>query len=610
MLSSIKTVVEAKDVLSGPDDELSAGDLDCLKMQKQFSADLQNQEPVIVGGYNDRHQFKVYSRPTRPGSIPKLQGPFQLDPELEDDADICDLFVMGLNADNDEDYTAETDLDDELSTEPGIAGTIICLLTTNAKVHIYLDLEGVEAAWLPRDRRRSLFTADEQFIGLILFETVNLLGEGQEMSTSIPSFTADIYPGHSLFITHDTGVYYLSLNSWTHKLRAELLDPVEAGESFRLDLLVEGAKSLIERPLLLKPSTNDDAAALGPATCVVLDDSDTGYLLLTHINGSQAQAALLDRPPSADTDGDIMQAKIDFATHEPREPYQAPNVFYEAPHFQSWYEDRFPPRQRRGLGADGGEIKLSPLTLDALTQAHKVLSDETRRLQSAASDLFLRCERMQEEFREQIRRADDLAGKVDAVVGDDDEEDAEDEGQGEDGQAGAKSRLRRRLLAAQSRQDELNRRHADLRAKLARMGGKGMSDGEKAFADEVARFQRSILGPEDGGEEVDDSEKPAHELEQGYAGRQVERLEEVKRLRKELVARGREVAAGMGGEVAGASAGEDGEIEGDGVVKVPRGFRRRRIEEVFDALEREEALVKATGERLERLNLNVSLGMV
>ncbi|KAK3078729.1 hypothetical protein LTS18_006771, partial [Coniosporium uncinatum] len=525
-----------------------------------------------------------------------------LDPELEDDADICDMYVMGLNADNDEDYAPEADMDDELSTEPGIAGAIVCLLTTSAKVHICLDLEGVEAEWLPRDRRRSLFTADEQFPGLILFETVNLLEDGQENYTSMPSFTADAYPGHSLFITYGTGVYYLSLNSWTHTLRAELLDPVEAGESFRLDLFLEGAKSLIEQPLPFKPSPDDAATASGPATCVVLDDSDTGYLLLTHVHGFQAHAALLDRPHYAGVDGDIMQAKIDFVTYEPREPYQVPNLFYVAPHFQSWYEDRFPPRQRRGVGASG-EIKLSPSTLDALTQAHKVLSDETKKLQSAASDLFLRCERMQEEFREQIRRADDLATKVDAVTGEDDEDDDADEEEGAEGQGGAKVRLQRRLHAAQSRQDGLNRRHAELRAKLAKMGGKGMSDGEKAFAAEVARFQRSILGPEDGAEEVDDSERPAHELERGYAGRQAERLEEVQRLRKELVARGREVAASMGGDGGGAGAG--GEMEEDGSVKVPSGFRRRRIEEVFEALEREEALVKATGERLERLSLSV-----
>ncbi|GME46385.1 nuclear pore complex protein an-nup82 [Neofusicoccum parvum] len=92
--------------------------------------------------------LEVYSRPIAPGPIPRLQGPFIPDPDLDIDHELTDIIIVtpGRGHDDDHDYV-DTAGDRE---DPNVAA--ICVVTSQGKMHIFIDFEGVEGQWLPREK--------------------------------------------------------------------------------------------------------------------------------------------------------------------------------------------------------------------------------------------------------------------------------------------------------------------------------------------------------------------------------------------------------------------------------------------------------------------------
>ena len=114
---------------------------------------------------------EIFKRPAHPGPIPKLQGPFYLETnELDDDIDLTDIHVIGAKLDDDDD---ELSLFDDDESEDGDLGqgalslAMVTLLTKDGRVHVCLDMDGIEGKWLP-NKKVSLVARDYTEIILCL----------------------------------------------------------------------------------------------------------------------------------------------------------------------------------------------------------------------------------------------------------------------------------------------------------------------------------------------------------------------------------------------------------------------------------------------------------
>lgn len=121
--------------------------------QFQWISTIDSEEPVLLSGANEfSPQIEVYSRPYDPGSVPRLQGPFQILPEdSEEDIDISDIYVIAANIDEEELMDGEdTHSVLESGSEEGLSASVVCLITRSGSLYISLDLDGIEGEWLPR----------------------------------------------------------------------------------------------------------------------------------------------------------------------------------------------------------------------------------------------------------------------------------------------------------------------------------------------------------------------------------------------------------------------------------------------------------------------------
>ena len=301
-------------------------------------------------------------------------------------------------------------------------------------------------------------------------------------------------------------MFFFSLAPWLQGLEGELQASNGVGSAIRLDVLTQGSGTLRERILPIE-QRDEDGPRTCVMTCVVVQDSDLGYFLLTAV-GEQPQAATLDPPY------DQLNRVVDDFPHRDFEPemkllalgptraaYQPPMSLFEDLSFGSTFLDKHQDSRHKWTRTQ--EIRLSGATLQLMTEAHRVLSEQTQRLGAAAADLFRRCERMQDEFRDQIRQANEVANRIDSLadVGEDDYGDAETE---EDGLT-PNIMIERRLEKAKARQEKLMARHEALRRKLARSGGRELSEKEEVWVSEMEKLGHSILGEE---AEEEDEQQP------------------------------------------------------------------------------------------------------
>lgn len=119
--------------------------------QLQWISAIDNEEPVLLSGTNEfSPQIEVYSRPNEPGSVPRLQGPFQILPEdSEKDLEISDINVIAANIDEEELMDGEeTHSVLEAGSVAGLSVSVVCLITRSGSLYISLDLDGIEGEWL------------------------------------------------------------------------------------------------------------------------------------------------------------------------------------------------------------------------------------------------------------------------------------------------------------------------------------------------------------------------------------------------------------------------------------------------------------------------------
>ncbi|KAJ5508969.1 hypothetical protein N7527_011112 [Penicillium freii] len=561
--------------------EESEEELIACRQQYDWLSELDEQEPLDTPSGSETIQgADVFTRPANPSAIPRLQGPFRFDNGDElDDLDLCDLLVIAASLNVEDLMMGE---EEELAVETGdqdkLSATVLSLTSGNGRVHICLELDGVEGQWLPKAKKNAFRTPVSEPTELVLVESLDTIKNGEETATW-PTFTKDVHSRYSFFVTTATNVVFLSLSDWVPRLEAELQAEDTAGSAFRLQVLCDG--DVTNRERILQVSDADITAQNEHlAASLVFYDFDLGYLLLTY-HPSNPYAAVMDTPE------DSLSVALDKSLYEPRAPapglpilppnrapYQVPAIFYANSPLDSFVEKHVPHRQRHTLKE---QVRLSPATLDLVATAHRVLSAHTNALERAASDLFRRCERLQGEMQDQLRQLADVAERVKGVTSEIGEDGHRKEGV-RNGEA-----LDKRLQAAQDKQSELNRRYEALRTKVLNSGGRPLSERETAWITEVKTLSASLQQGQD-----QEEDQPL-----------ISRLETVKRLALDLMAQTKSVAGKMPSPELGTPPSPGGQP------KVPQRLQRAKVADAMRMVERESAVIDAITSRLERLNTSL-----
>lgn len=561
------------------DPEVSEFEKLLAQQQLEWMGELDAQEPGLVEGAPGDPYLEVYTRPSRPGVVPRLQGPFELasDPDTGDDLDtsITDIMVIGKKTETDDlvmgdEVVGEEDLDIEDRDREGASLPVVCLLSTSGQIRIYLDLEGVQAQWLPPKSKsrlgRLLSTAETPT--LLSFQAIDTMSPVEVSEESWPVFSLDVMSRYDFFVTHHAGIVFISLASWIFRLEKELNGDSEAGTDFRVGLVVNSQST---RDRIYSQPTADTAIPL--AAAVVMYDPDIGYFLLSS-TPYEPVALTFDAPEvdveSLPEDGPVMEREaskpppLDF--YETRPVFHPSHVFDEGSVLPALLERLKTSRYKTMFSQ---EVRLSPLTLSVFTDAHKILSDETYRLNVAAAEVFRRCELLQAELREQIDKANQVKSKVDAISG----------AHRDDGESD-RVQYDRRVEEARARQESLVSRVEKLRQVVGKSTSRDLSAKERSWFEEVRSAEKSVAG-EAGAD--------------GAPGQLWRRLEKARELQASLTA---DVEALKRAESAG-------ETPVSSELRIPQDIRRTKLQQVQGLLSRETALVEAVTARLEKLQTGV-----
>lgn len=583
LLASLSvSIVDCVAAMEG-DAEVSPEAKILAQQQLEWISDLDSQEPKLVDVPYADHPAEVYQRPSRPGIVPKLQGPFQLeaspDDEQDDEIELRDIYVIGDKIstaglmDEDEDFdVAEDDKD-------GLSLSIICLLSASGQVKICLDIEGVQAKWLPpRSRTKRLSTSPLTSApgSLLTFQTFDTLKPAELTSDSWPMFSDDVTSRYSFYITHPAGLTSVSLAPWISRLEGELQSETEAGTEFRIDLLLKGQGSEVERVYTQPAGQNALAAA------VSLMDPDLGHLVLSAT--LHDPVALFFDMPEREMSPIRQETPLLLEQGEPNEPpvlceprplFHPSEVLDRRSAVPDWHEHIKTGRRSTLLQQ---QVKLSVATLEVFTDGHRLVSAEVFELNNAVAELFRKCEALRSELQDQITKANDVKGRIDTISGND---------SGDDEPVSDDMLVTDRLRIAKERQRDLAERVESIRKRLGRATSRELSDKEKAWGEEVRALGDSVLGSSGGKPGSPSKAKPVWQ-----------RLEELQALREELLSEASQLEK-KGGD----GAGHDGTGSPARGIKIPMDLRKAKVAQVVSLLERETALVDAVKARLERLSI-------
>lgn len=359
----------------------------------------------------------------------------------------------------------------------------------------------------------------------------------------------------------------MSLEAWIRKLEAELAAPHSEGSDFRLNRLVESANSTAERCV----RRNANGAQKDVTSCVVIEDGNVGYMVLTAI-GNEPQAVTLDAPEEGVLSEQEIADYMAFAGPEGelREAWQPPKEFWEP--FDLYASLKTTHRSRVSWKE---EIKLSPANLEILMSAHRVLAEHTEKLQVQVSELFNRCQRLQDEYRDQIHRTASLIPRVDAITGKDEED---------GGDLYGSAVIEDRLEKVRDRQEALKARYQALRKKMATVSVTQLSEKEAQFVEELQTMEGSVDQTERRlTDDVDGSEVPVWQ--------RVGKLKDTKEK--------------LSKEAANAESRAGSEERPVSSVKVPSYSRKAEQEQIQAMLKHQTELLEATTNRLRDLGVTM-----
>lgn len=606
LVPSLSVSIVAKVAATEGDSNVPAEDQLLAQQQLDWMADLDGQEPAIAEGPIGEPDLEIYTRPSRPGAVPKLQGPFYLEVgpegERDDDVELTDIFVIGEKINTADLMNGEEDeLEMDEVDQEGLSLAVVCLLSTSGRVKVCLDLDGVEAQWLPprKGPRSRAVSIEAEPPSLLTFQTLDTLKPAENADDNWPMFSEDVTSRYSFFVTQPRGITYISLAPWVFRLEGELQSESEAGSKFRIDLLVKGNGSIRER---VYTQRND----MGPlSACTAIRDPDLGYFVLSATH-SDPVALFFETPedtytpparqasPSQPPDEQEADRRP-LTLWEPRPFFQPSDIFTRGSTLPR-YVDHLKTGKRRPLVNQ--EVRLSVATLEIFTEGHRVVSADIDPLNMAVAELFRKCEALRAELCEQISKTNEVRRRVDGVTG----EDAE-EGEPMSDNMVAQSRLRR----AKERQGELTRRMENLKRKLGQTTSRQLSDKEVAWMQEVQAMEGTVLGSSEAGGEA----TPASPSKAGRHQDPARRFEEVVRLKQSLVTQVERLQAKLGERQAGegrpttptTAAGAGAGVASSSPYRIPADIKKAKYVQVKQLLDREEALVEAIKSRVERMSV-------
>lgn len=601
LVPSLSASVIANIAAIEDDHEVSHKKKQLAQQQLAWMSDIDSQDTQFVDGV-DGEREEVFYRPSKPGKIPKLQGPFEFDlspPEnVQDELDgmLTDIYVIGPKLDLDEDPFGDDDYSED---SQGLSVGIVCVTSRNGRLSVLLDVAGVEAQWLPRTRPKIQYNDDEDdYPTLLTFQVLDTLRVDEQSTSNWPVFSPSFDSTYSFFITNTNNVLFISLTSWVFRLETELSSGA-AGSKFRIDLLAKNESSIREEVHRQKlvDYTNPLSAA------VPLRDADLGHLMLTctahgpitvvfdppYEDSDQYPTRSFTRSPSQDVETDAP-----LTLYEPRPTYQPSYALSTPSSFHSFHS-----AVKQKHSSLSTPIRLNPTTLTILTDAHKILSEETHRLGEAAAELFRRIEILQAELRSKVEKANEVAQRVDEITGEDSPADGP--------LTGVNENIVKRLEMARARQEHTARQIDSIRRKLGRGRQKELSDREKAWFEEVSALAAKILPPDEPTSSVKDKD-PFADLSTSLAQTSLtpqpyERFEEAKALSTELLKQASEIGGDGGSRPSSSMGSSTGSVFANGRrgARVSKGVREQEIQEIKERLERQSEIVDRTKERLVRL---------
>lgn len=578
LIPSLSVSIVAKVAAMEDDPSITQNAKVLSQQQLIWMSEIDNQEPIHVETPPGEPLAEVFTRPSHPGKIPRLQGPVELElapEETEDELDglLSDIYVIGGKVDADQlMFGEEDDLEIEEVDQEGLSLGVICLLTSSGRLSVCLDIDGIEAQWLPKTKPKALQLLKEvEPPSLLTFEVLDTSKDGEVWEGNWPVFSPDVLSRYAFYITNTSSITFISFQPWAFRLDAEI-NNAAAGAEFRIDLMAKAENSTRQRVFTQKPI--DNSSPLAAST--LINDPDLGYFLLTATPyipialtfESSYEAAIeirrsRSRSPTYDSEPDRP-----LILCEPRPVYEPSHILDENSELPAFIERLGQSKYKRLLRE---EVRLSPATLQIMAEAHKVLSEETHRIGTAAAELFRRCERLQLELKSQIKKANDVAARVEAVTGDD-----VDEGP----VIAVNESIEARINAARDRQQELTDRIEIVRRKATKGTSRELSDKEKAWIGEVQLLESKIFG---GGESKEFGGRKAKEPWARY--------EEVQQVKEDLL-----------GQIEDMTTEED--TPSAPTLKVPSEIRKAKMSHIMELLDRESALVEAAKNRLERLSLS------
>ena len=152
LLQSIgaNVAVQVTDAEDG-DDEILASPGPNREQQSLWLKEILSQEPVIEKTQIALEPSEIYRRPSRPGIVPALQGPFVFHPEMEEFADVTDLVVLEPSSTVDD---ADDMWDTFVEGSYGSSMGVMAIATNDGKVYTCLQLDNVEGRWVPQSEVR------------------------------------------------------------------------------------------------------------------------------------------------------------------------------------------------------------------------------------------------------------------------------------------------------------------------------------------------------------------------------------------------------------------------------------------------------------------------
>ncbi len=419
----------------------------------------------------------------------------------------------------------------------------------------------------------------------VVLEALETLDPSEIHNAEWPTFSSDVSSRYSFFTNNSRAVYFFSLDPWLQTLENELQGS-GVGTPFRIDVFKSGPGTLRERLILFKKAQLSDTE-IDTTACVAFQDSDIGYFLLTTV-ADQPQAVTLDIPDlqlAKVLDGDAgsfyEEEETLLAIGPARSAYEPPSTFWQESTLTNFLDKHVQSRHKKTMK---DEIRLSHATLDLMTEAHRILSQETHQLGLAAADLFRRCERLQVEFGAQIKRVKETADRIDQVLG----EDADDyEGSGD---KKGKEALSERLETARERQKALLERYEETRKKSAKIGGRDLSEKEQAWVAEIDKLKTSLLEPGNKAADKEESQNDQRNTPQkdSYPPPAWYRYYQAKHLLADLLSHAKD-----------ASESTDSSPEAE--PRVPTELRKAKVAQVMGLLEREYVFPFLSGVFLRRL---------